>query len=755
MDRIEEDVMAGTEKHVIEIATTIVVSLWFGVASSHAAPHRRVLAESITNDSRSRMATGKSHSCLVRENGTVWCWGENRYGQLGDGTTLDHLSPVSVGGIINIVAVTAGYWHTCALQADGHVWCWGDNDSGQIGDGSTVDRPNPVLVNISNVVAIGAGQQNTCTLIGDGSVRCWGASPGGPPSPSPTSISGISNGTGLAVGPYHTCALLATGSVRCWGENFEGQLGDGTTTDRSTPVGVVGLSSAVEIAAGERHTCALIANGGGRCWGYNFDGRLGNGSTVNSLTPTAVIGLKNATSIVAGFMHTCALVATGSVRCWGGNIYGELGDGTNVSRLTPVPVMLPSVAIAVVASASGFHTCAMLVDGSRRCWGLGDDGQLGNGTRNRSAVPTTVLSPPVDARNALKVAAGSAHSCAVRADSTVACWGDSSFGQTGDIDVSDQPRLTPVAAHGVIDAVAVATGFAHSCALLVDGTVRCWGDNGAGQLGDGTTTTRRLPAPVNGLTNAIAISGGNAHTCALLANGTVRCWGFNTSGQGGNGTASSAVLLPTQVSGLNGVTAIAAGGTHTCALRFDGSIRCWGSNANGQLGDGTTARQLTSVAVTGLTKAVAVAAGDFHSCAALADGTARCWGGNFNGSLGDGTTTARLTPVAVSLASLTPGPAFATTIAAGSGHTCALLADGTGACWGDNAFGKLGDGTTTDRFTPVRVLLTNSGPLATGMDHTCTVAADGVPRCWGDNSFGQIGDGTTLPRLTPKRVSSF
>ena len=128
---------------------------------------------------------------------------------------------------------------------------------------------------------------------------------------------------------------------------------------------------------------------------------------------------------------------------------------------------------------------------------------------------------------------------------------------------------------------------------------------------------------------------------------------------------------------------------------------------------------------------------------------------NFTGALGDGTTTQRLTPVAVSFASLTPGPVFSTEITAGSGHTCALLADGTAACWGDNAFGKLGDGTTIDRLTPVRVLLTNSGPIASGLDHTCTVAADGIPRCWGDNAFGQIGDATTLPRVLPKRVSSF
>jgi alpha-tubulin suppressor-like RCC1 family protein len=749
--------MSGTNKRAVEVAVMIVVATWLGVSSSHATARGRVPAESFTNEVRGRLATGGGHTCLAKDDGTVWCWGSNSAGQLGDGTIHYRLSPVSVGGIINIVAVTAGFEHTCALQADGHVWCWGASSlepySGR--------QVSPFLVNISNVVSIVARANYTCALIGDGTVRCWGLYPAASrQATAPTPVSGIANATALAAGAEHACVLLATGIVRCWGRNFVGQLGNGTTTDSSTPVTVTGLGSAINIAAGVRHTCALAATGAVRCWGDNSDGQLGDGTTTDALTAIPVDGLTNVSGIAAGYQFTCALTNV-DLRCWGRNDDGQLGDGTTTTRLTPpaLPVHLPTAPIpAAAVSASGRHTCAIIVGNSVWCWGYNYYGQLGNGTGTSSNLPTAVL---IDApqtsfgTKARQIATGSAHSCAVRANGLVACWGDNSFGQLGD--GTNHTRLTPVtvSSFGLSRAVQVAAGFSHTCALVPGGLVRCWGDNGAGQLGDGTTRTRSGPGPVSGLGNVVAIAAGNAHTCALVANGTVRCWGFNTSGQIGNGAASTAVLVPTAVTGLSGVTAISAGGSHTCALRFNGTVRCWGANATGQLGDGTTTGQLTPITVSGLGNAVSIAAGDFHTCVTLANGGARCWGGNSTGALGDGTTTQRLTPVAVSFASLTPAPAFAATITAGSGHTCALLADGFPVCWGDNAFGKLGDGTTINRSTPARVLLTNSGPLATGMDHTCTVAADGVPRCWGDNAFGQIGDGTTLPRLSPKRVSSF
>jgi hypothetical protein len=208
---------------------------------------------------------------------------------------------------------------------------------------------------------------------------------------------------------------------------------------------------------------------------------------------------------------------------------------------------------------------------------------------------------------------------------------------------------TPVAVSGLSNAVAITAGTFHTCAVLSDGTARCWGNNHYGQLGDGTLTTRLTPVAVSGLSNAVAIAAaGIYHTCAVLSDGTARCWGYNGDGQLGDGTTTWRPT-PVAVSGLSNAVAIALGSLHTCALLSDGTARCWGINTTGQLGDGTTTERHTPVAVSGLSNAVAIAAEGPDTCALLGDGTARCWGYNYSGQLGDGTTMDRYTPVAVSL----------------------------------------------------------------------------------------------------------
>ena len=265
----------------------------------------------------------------------------------------------------------------------------------------------------------------------------------------------------------------------------------------------------------------------------------------------------------------------------------------------------------------------------------------------------------------------------------------------------------------------------HTCAILNDGTARCWGANSSGQLGDGTTTDKALPTQVSGLSNAISITAGWDHTCALLNDGTVKCWGYNSIGQLGDGTTSNR-LTPVSVSGITNATSVAAGGAHTCALLSDGTARCWGWNYYGQLGDGTTTDRSTPVSVSGITNAISIVAGWDHTCALLNDGTVKCWGENNTGQLGDGTTTNRLTPVSVS------GITNAISVVAGGAHTCALLNDGTVKCWGRNNYGQLGDGTTTDRSTPVSVNFADQGLYV--------------------NSTGNVGIGTTTPgsKLTVK-----
>lgn len=332
----------------------------------------------------------------------------------------------------------------------------------------------------------------------------------------------------------------------------------------------------------------------------------------------------------------CAVVADGTVRCWGLNNHGQLGDGTTTDRYTPVRVQSVAGAVGVI---SGFQSCALITDGTVRCWG--ENGMDPSGTPTWTTAPTTV--PGLG--NVVAIAGQGTSPCALLSDGTVRCWGHR--GARPDIGYSTEDWMTPVAVPGISGAVGVSGGFEDGCALISDGTVRCWGTNDSGQLGDGTTTDSETPVLVSGVTDAVAISGTHntyGHVCALIADGTVRCWGGNRAGQLGNGTTNTtANPNPAPVSGLAGAIAISAGTAADCALIADGTVRCWGSNRAGQLGDGTTTDRYTPVAVSGLTNAVAVSQSGLGACAVLSDATARCWGAN----TGDGTTTPRATPVQV------------------------------------------------------------------------------------------------------------
>jgi alpha-tubulin suppressor-like RCC1 family protein len=346
------------------------------------------------------LATGGAHSCALQPGGTVRCWGYNGDGELGNGSLVDSITgTVAVTGISNTVALSAGNGHTCALQPGGSVRCWGLNNAGQLGNGNTLNATTSVpVISINNAVALALGDTHSCALQTSGSVSCWGGNSRGQlgngttlNSSNAVVVTGMGRAAALVAGSRHTCALLDDGGVRCWGSNNVGQVGNGSTsTAVLSPTPVAGLSDVVALATGTEHSCALQSSGSVRCWGKNTKAQLGNGSLVDSATSVAVTGLNDAVALVAGGLHSCALQAGGAVRCWGDNAFGQLGNGTDINTSTTI-FTVTGLSDAIALSAGPAHTCALRANGNLSCWGFNQYGQVGDGTDSDKSVPTPVL----------------------------------------------------------------------------------------------------------------------------------------------------------------------------------------------------------------------------------------------------------------------------------------------------------------------------------------------------------------------------
>ncbi len=638
------------------------------------------------------IAAGGNHSIALKGDGSVWTWGDNTDGQLGNGThdssfsSTPHPTPYQVTSLnTKVKAIAAGINHNMVLDDSGTVWLWGDDRYGQLGDnGTAAEQDSPVLIKqVSNGLHIAAGGNNSMAQTQDGSVWVWG----GVNTKVPARVPGLTG----------TITAISTNDAGTFGLKNDGTLWNITNSGGLQANQVPGISNVATVSSGYVHFyggtstqyeygSTTVALNNGTVWsvGGNNYGQLGDGTTnnVHQWNWVQAVGIGNAVQVQPGGGHTVALGSDGKIWIWGDNTVGQLAAVSPLYESWPTRTRLTlgSVSTAAVGNDSSGHAFFLTVRRNGEVWGWGSNtnGQLGDGTTNDS---DTTPVQTYQFSNVVQVAANrNASSYAIKADGTLWAWGYNGTGQLGDNTTIDHHFARQVA--GLTGVTAISPGTNHAIALKSDGTVWAWGDNSYGQIGDGTTTQRLTPVQVSKLTNVSAVAAGDAFNLALKSDGTVWAWGYNGYGQLGNGNTTQQ-KSPVQVSGLTNIVAIAAGFGHSLALDKNGAVWAWGTNYEGELGNGTTSGSNTPQRVSGLTQVVQISAGGTgvngwggnglggQSFAIKSDRTVWAWGYDNYGQLGDGITTSggnQLTPVQVIL----PG---VTRILSGGNVTLGLVKD--------------------------------------------------------------------------------
>lgn len=824
-----------------------------------------------------KVTSNNYFNCALLENSQIKCWGQNSEGQLGQGHANnmgdgaremgEALSIVDLGTNRFAIDVQAGLNFACALLDNSTLKCWGTNGYGQLGQGhgnSIGDEAGEMgdslpAINLGSnrtVIQMAVGYYHVCVILDDGSVKCWGQSIGlglGQASNDVGNDAGemgdalpaLDLGTGRkAIKLFNsttggnTCALLDNGTNKCWGSNYYGQLGQGSIglvfqgdapneMGDNLPVLDLGTNlSARGFSFGYGHMCAILSDSTLKCWGTNSSGQLGQGHTDSigdgagemgdSLVRTDLGTGRTALQVVSTGSSSCVLLDNGKVKCWGLNSRGQLGYGNTTALGSSAAHMgdnLPYLDLgtnryALQLSAGFEHVCALLDDGSVKCWGGNGNGQLGRGNTTRygdgaNEMGNNLLTANLGFRinrlvSVKQIASGGSHACALRDNSQVKCWGYNNGGQLGLGDTQNRGDganemgdiLREVSLGTGLSAVQIVAGSGHSCARLDNSQVKCWGSNSYGQLGLGDTQNRgdganelgdNLPFINLGTgRSALHIVAGEYHTCALLDNSQMKCWGFNNNGQlglgdvanRGDGASEMGDNLPFVDLGTNRrAIQISAGYNHTCVLLDNSQVKCWGKNLGGQLGLGNTANRGNAVNQMGDNLpvlsfgtgrfVVQIVSGSDHNCVLLDNSQMKCWGFNGSGQLGIGDNQTRgdgAGEMGDSLPSASLGTGrIPIQILNGANYSCAILDNSQMKCWGLNNYGQLGlgdtsnygnsSGTIGDSLPYVSLGSGRSAvQITAGNYFTCVLMDNSRSKCWGYNFAGQLGKGETAIR---------
>lgn len=693
------------------------------------------------------IAAGRFHAAALKADGTLWTWGENDYGQLGNGTQTYDDTPARIDDSNDWALVAAGDRHTVALKTNGTLWAWGDNFYGQLGDGTNTHSDSPIQIGDRDDWAlVTTGGLFTIALRYDGTLWAWGMNDIGQlgigtasSTNMPIQIQGSNAWDFVDTGIHHTIALRQDGTLWAWGDNSNGQLGDGTTTNKTVPT-QIGDSQGWGFAAAGWDFSMALNDGTIWAWGDNSNGQLGDGTSTDRYVPTPIGGDNDWVALASGSFHSLALNSDGTLWSWGDNAHFQLGDDTTANKNNPT----------LIGDGNDWHWSAVAA-GERFSLGLMNDGTLWAWGRYRGglvvegstidAIITPTLVADRDPWHWASVAAGGDHNLSLMSDGTLWAWGQNDFGEVGD--GTSVNKKIPVLIDADNNWDIIKGGSSRSIATMSDGTLWAWGNNFHGNFGDGTTIHRNVPAQTGEDSDWDFLSAGGFSTIALKTDGTLWTWGDNSNGQLGNGTNSS-LFIPTPIGDGTDWAYVASGGRSTFALQSDNSLWAWGSNSLGELGDGTTSDRWVPTQIGQGYEWTLVDVYSYHTLALRSDGTLWAWGRNYYGQLGDGTNTNQNMPVQIG-----DGSDWVS-VATGAFHSIALKADGTLWAWGDNNDGQLGDATNTDKNVPTQIGDGNDWAfIDAGYDHTIALKTNGTLWVWGDNANGQIGDGTYQGKNVP------
>ena len=715
----------------------------------------------------------------TKTDGSIWSWGQGSGGTLGLEDTVNRSSPVQIGSLTNwgampITSKITGAAVTTNIKTDGTLWAWGNQYKGTLGDNSEIDKSSPVQIGGAADWFANVGADNS-----NGGIRkinnnagyalwVWGEGGAGQlgqgnttDTNSPIQVGTLNEWSFVNAGTGHTHAITTDGRLFAWGDaTVYGRLGLGNTTDYSSPIQVGNLSDWYRISGGTSMKLALKTDGTIWSWGYDHHGALGQGTNIqHKSSPVKIGSLTNWASIdagIAGSTHS-AINTSGELFVWGRNNKGQIGDGTTITRSSPVQIGSQTDWSKTASDSNNIH--GLKTTGKLYAWGDnsgGGGGQLGLGdTTNRSSpVQVGTLTTWSD------IAASGSSMFGIRTNGTLWAWGNNTtYGMLGLGDTAD--RSSPVQVGSLTDWDSFATNMTGSNGFggvkKTNGTLWFWGIGTSGQHGDRTATNKSSPVQVGGL-SWHQLSTGQTHAAALrrptIADGTTSGYlftmGYQNGGQlGHNDTVDRSV--PVQVGTDNDWAFISNGHYGTFGIKSSGKLYAWGQSGDGKLGLSDTVTRSSPVQVGSLTDWSKVYSAQLNTTGAIkTDNTLWTWGNNTTyGGLGHGDTTDRSSPVQVG--SLTDW----SDLAVSRGWMAAVKTDGTLWSWGRNTQGRLGLEDTVDRSSPVQIgSLTNWSNIEAGYWHAFAINTDGELFSWGDGGSGALGLGDTVDRSSPVQVGS-